>query len=136
MARSLPELLKVASEAIAEKDAELAALTEKVARFERKEIAEEIAQTKIALNVISHDGFLDEVATLLDSDEDLSQIKLALRHGGARNSPNGFTVVDGASPEDKTASKPGGTQKKAHVVKAQQEWEAAKAKLSGDDPDA
>lgn len=132
----MPELLKVASEEIAEKDAQNAVLLEKVARFERKELAEEVAQMKVALNVISYDAYLDEVATLLDGSDDLSQVKLALKHGGARNSPAAFSVVPGEGAEDKTASDSRGTQKKAHVLKAQADWEYAQAQLRGDDPNA
>lgn len=106
MART-QELLKVASGRLKAQERTISELQqmqndlqEKLAAYERKEIAEEIVNIKIASGACSHEDFQDEVAELVGSDADLGQIKTAMRYAGP-----GYVKHNLVEDNDETASK-------------------------------
>jgi hypothetical protein len=85
---------------LAEANGQLEEANEKIAAFERKELAQEIVQMKVAASVTEPADFFDEVDDLLNSNNDLSQVKLAMQHAGP-----GFTNAKLVSVADESRSK-------------------------------
>ena len=131
MPRPTNELLKVARTLVSDLNEEVTGLREKVAQFERKELAEDIASMKIAMKVISTEEYLDEVQDLLESGDDLAQVKIALKHGGGRAPARTLASTGEQEADTKTASKNNRGEPKEHVKRAAQELEAVMASLDG-----
>lgn len=77
---------------------------EKLAEYERMQLAEEIAELKVASNSIEPQDFIEERDRLVNSDKNLERTKIAMKEAGPKFD-GGPTVNVGDEGTDKEASR-------------------------------
>lgn len=109
-------------------------LLAKIARYERKETAEEIANMKIAASALAPEDFQDEVTRLMDSEDDLAYVKTAMRYMGPAAVRTDHSLVEGGEAEGGTTKSASADEaRKAHIKQAEAELAKMMEALDGVD---
>jgi hypothetical protein len=97
----IAETMSAAREKLRDQQDTIEEQQEKLARFEREKLAEEIVEMQIASGNVDASDFLDKRAELVEGDEDLSQVKTAMKHAGPGY---GDSTVEVGDSQEKEAS--------------------------------
>lgn len=117
----IAETMSAAREKLRNQQGKIEDQQEKLAQFERQKVAEEIVEMQIASGQVDPADFLDKRAELVESDEDLGQIKTAMKHAGPGYGDS--TVEVGDSQEKEASHQDADTNEPDHVKNARRELE-------------